>query len=165
MRTWGQHAALSGSGDFLRDDADLRHSLIVLEHETTTLGRVIQLWNASLTQTSVAEGRARTFRRFAPSRPLCGGKCRRGQRGNLASVVFPHGDRQFESCSLQRGVRNEPSPEVMLVSPIFRDLPILLGRVRIPVRHPQPAKSQAGPEGNAEDPRNHTSSPVWRDSL
>ena len=37
----------------------------------------------------------------------------------------------------------------MLVSPIFRDLPILLGRVRIPVRHPQPAKSQAGPEGNA----------------
>src|ERR1700726_420382 len=40
----------------------------------------------------------------------------------------------------------------MLVSPIFRDLPILLGRVRIPVRHPQPAKSQAGPEANAEDP-------------
>ena len=38
----GQHAALSGSGDFLRDDADLRHSLIVLEHETTTLGRVIR---------------------------------------------------------------------------------------------------------------------------
>jgi hypothetical protein len=51
----------------------------------------------------------------------------------------------------------------MLVSPIFRDLPILLGRVRIPVRHPQPAKSQAGPEGNAEDPRNRTSSLVWRD--
>jgi hypothetical protein len=45
-------------------------------------------------------------------------------------------DREFESAFLQRGVRNEPSPEVMLVSPIFRDLPILLGRVRIPVRHP-----------------------------
>src|SRR6202030_4451742 len=70
---------------------------------------------------------------------------------------------KFASTPRQRGVRNEPSPEVMLVSPIFRDLPILLGRVRMPVRHPQPAKSQAGPEGNAEDPRNHTSSPVWRD--
>ena len=29
-------------------------------------------------------------------------------------------------------VRNEPSPEVMLVSPIFRDLPILLGRGGFP---------------------------------
>jgi hypothetical protein len=50
---------------------------------------------------------------------------------------------KFESASLQRGVRNEPSPEVMLVSPIFRDLPILLGRVRTPVRHPDGSTPRA----------------------
>jgi hypothetical protein len=102
---------------------------------------------------------------FEPSVP--GRETVKPSRGNEPSCLEKRADlfwnRRFESTSLQRGVRNEPSPEVMLVSPIFRDLPILLGRVRIPVRHPQPAKSQAGPEGNAEDPRNHTSSPVWRD--
>ena len=71
-------------------------------------------------------------------------------------------DPEFESALLQRGVRNEPSPEVMLVSPIFGDLPILLGRVRIPVRHPPPAKSQAGPERNAKDRHQEPQEPdLW----
>ena len=70
-------------------------------------------------------------------------------------------DQRFESAFLMRGVRNEPSPELMLVSPIFRDIPILLGRVRIPVRHPQPANRKPDQK---EMPRIAIKSPEGRTS-
>jgi hypothetical protein len=83
-----------------------------------------------------------------PGREAVKPPCDTGLTGSKTGAELL-GNRRFESISLQRGVRNEPSREVMLVSPIFRDLPILLGRVRIPVRHPQPAKSQGPPPQSA----------------
>jgi len=53
----------------------------------------------------------------------------------------------------------------MLVSPIFRDLPILLGRVRIPVRRPQPANRKPDQKGNAEDRHQEPQGPdLWSGS-
>jgi hypothetical protein len=83
------------------------------------------------------------FRNSGGSRPTSGDCPNKSLTRHHAAAVseVPPEMVAVPMISLKRGVRNEPSPELMLVSPIFRDLPILPGRVRIPVRHPQPAKS------------------------
>jgi pimeloyl-ACP methyl ester carboxylesterase len=56
---------------------------------------------------------ANRFRVIAPlhpgygNSPLKNGKCRRGEKGCLESVVYPAGDRGFESASLQQRVGKE----------------------------------------------------------